>query len=270
MKKKALGKGLDALIGGGQGAIQVQRIPVDAVEPNPYQPRTHFPENEIEELAATIKEKGVLQPILVRPHGRGYQLVSGERRLRAAKKAGLKVIPAVVRAFTQRDMLEVALVENLQRSDLNPIEEATAYERLMKEFGYTQEEVAQRVGKSRSAVANILRLLRLPREVRKALAEGEITEGHARALLSLGKKEEILKAFRRMKSKRTTVREVERTAGRKRDPNIERLEKRLQRHLGLPVRVTYRGGKGSVTVRYSSLDELDALLERLGLPREFD
>ncbi|WP_038055025.1 ParB/RepB/Spo0J family partition protein [Thermus amyloliquefaciens] len=266
MSKKAsgLGRGLEALLPKGTGGVV--RLPLSAIRPNPHQPRRRFSQEGLEELAASIREKGLLQPLLVRPKGEGYELVAGERRLRAAELAGLREVPVVIRDLTDQEAMEVALVENLQREDLTPLEEARGYQALL-DLGLTQEEVARRVGKARSTVANALRLLHLPEEVLQALEEGRISAGHARALLML-EPEDRLWGLREILDKGLSVRQAEAlrerlVRGERKVQEPSPLSLELSRHLGLPVRVV-GGRKGKVVIHYRSLEELEALLARLG------
>lgn len=264
-KPSGLGRGLEALLPKTPGGVV--RLPLTAIRTNPQQPRRRFSQESLEELAASIREKGLLQPLLVRPKGEGYELVAGERRYRAAQMAGLGEVPVLIRDLSDQEALELALVENLQREDLNPVEEARGYQALLA-MGLTQEEVAKRVGKARSTVANALRLLQLPKEALEALERGEISAGHARALLML-EPEDRLWGLREILEKGLSVRQAEalrerllreRTPRPREDPPLA-LE--LSRHLGLPVRVV--GGKrGKVVIHYRSLEELEALLRRLG------
>ncbi|GLV48144.1 chromosome partitioning protein ParB [Thermus sp. LT1-2-5] len=265
MSKKAsgLGKGLEALLPKSPGGAV--RLPLAAIRPNPNQPRRRFTEESLRELAASIREKGLLQPLLVRPKGDGYELVAGERRYRAALLAGLEEVPALVRDLTDQEALELALVENLQREDLSPVEEARGYQALVQ-MGLTQEEVAKKVGKARPTVANALRLLQLPEEVLAALEEGKITAGHARALLML-EPEDRLWGLKEILEKGLSVRQAEALRERlfrerkKVEPSPLALE--LSRHLGLPVRVVGEK-RGKVVIHFRSEEELALLLERLG------
>jgi ParB family chromosome partitioning protein len=262
-KASGLGKGLEALLPKSSGSAV--RLPLTAIRPNPQQPRRRFSEESLAELAASIREKGLLQPLVVRPKGDGYELVAGERRYRAAILAGLTEVPALVRDLTDQEALELALVENLQREDLTPLEEARGYQALLG-MGLTQEEVAKRVGKARSTVANALRLLQLPEEVLAALEDGRITAGHARALLML-EPEDRLWGLKEILAKGLSVRQAEalrdRLSRERKAPEPSPLALELSRHLGLPVRVV--GGKrGRVVIHYRSPEELAALLERLG------
>ncbi len=279
-KRSGLGKGLDALIPGGESRLpgnSVALLPVDAIRPNPRQPRSHFSPEALEELAASIREHGIIQPLVVAqaPDGEGYILIAGERRLQAAKKAGLTRVPALVREASEQQLLELALIENIQRADLNPLETAEAYRQLHEEFGLSHEEIARRVGKSRVAVSNTLRLLKLPPAVQKALLEGRISEGHARALLGLASAKAQQAALQTVESKRLTVRQTEelvrrlqgeRPTARPRKtaaPELRDLEARLETALGTRVRLTRSRKGGTITIYYYSDEELEALLHRL-------
>jgi ParB family chromosome partitioning protein len=280
VSRQALGRGLKALIPQAEAerGEEIKHIPVEAVEPNPYQPRRHFDEEGLAELAASIKEKGVLQPITVREKNGTFELVAGERRWRAAQIAGLSEIPAVVRELADREVMEIALIENLQREDLNPIEEAEAYAVLMEEFSLTQEEVAQAVGKGRPTVANRLRLLRLPDVVKGWIAEGRLSAGHAKILVVMdGQLAEEL--ARRCVEEGWSVRQLEeyletdqgkrRKARRFRasgasSPVIREVEERLQQVLATKVRIKDRDGKGRIEVEYYSTEELNRILDVIG------
>jgi ParB family chromosome partitioning protein len=252
-------------------------LPVEAIERNPKQPRKRFEESKLEELAASIREHGVVEPILVRKEGGRYRILAGERRWRAAQRAGLQEVPAVLREASDREALELALVENLQRTDLNAIEEAEAYEVLLEGHGLTQEAVAERVGKDRSTVANALRLLRLPEDVRDLVRGGQLDMGHARALLGLEGEEAIRKVAQRAVRERLSVRATEALVrlltlkGRKKavtpgdTPAIRALATRLQRRLGARVRVVPKSAvAGRLEVDYTSLEELDGILAKIG------
>ncbi|MCS6877739.1 MAG: ParB/RepB/Spo0J family partition protein [Geminicoccaceae bacterium] len=281
-RRRSLGMGLAALLGGdpalldpAAGGRPAQWVPIEFLRPSPLQPRRQFPEAELEELARSIRDKGLLQPLLVRPApagAPGYEIVAGERRWRAAQRAGLHELPVLVRELADREVLELALVENLQRADLGPLEEARAYRRLIEEFGHDQEEVARVVGRSRSHVANTLRLLSLPEEVARLLEEGKLTAGHARALL--GAEDPValaLEVVRRELSVRETealvrarARRRDKSAGgRQRDPDLVALERRLATRLGLPIAIRPKARGGSLTIRYSSLEQLEAVIRRL-------
>ena len=260
----------------GASSPSLQWVDIDRIRPNPQQPRRHFPEAEIEELAASIRSSGILQPVIVRRVDGGYGLVAGERRWRAAQRVGLHRIPALIREIPDERLIEVALIENLQRQDLNPIEEAEAYSALVEEHGLTQADVAERVGKQRTTVANSLRLLGLPPKVKDMVRGGVLSMGHARALLSLpGPRAQELGAD--IVSKRAlSVRETESWVSRHtedpvprpeptpRDPNVRAAEEGLQRRLGTRVKILQgRGGKGRILVEFFSPAELDRLYERL-------
>ncbi len=219
-KKGGLGKGLEALFGeldDFEKENRITTIALDLIESNPFQPRENFDEKGIEELAESIKEKGVIQPIIVREHGDKYQIVAGERRFLAAKKAGLSSIPAIIKDITDEESAEIALIENVQRKDLNPIEEALAYKRLIENFHYTQEELAKRIGKDRATIANSLRLLNLPEEIIEKIKRGLITAGHARAILSLKDEGEQKRLAEEIIEKKLSVRESERLAKNRED-----------------------------------------------------
>ena len=273
----ALGRGLDALIPRRDATpVAVIEVPLAHVRPNPYQPRRHMDDARLEELAASIREHGVLQPVLVTETLDGYQLIAGERRVRAARLAGLERIPALVRQLVDRDQLEVALVENLQRSDLDPIEEALAFRQLVEEFGLTQERVAERVGKARATVANTMRLLDLHADVQAAIGDGAITEGHGRALgglpvdgqapvlrtvlsqgLSVRQTEELVRRLREPRQPAPTP------APRRLDPDLERVETHLRERLGTKVSLTRSRSGGRIVIEYYSDEELGRLYEHL-------
>jgi ParB family chromosome partitioning protein len=287
MSKKALGKGIGALLGdledaGAGDSSGVVQVPVESLKPNTYQPRELFPESTLDELADSIREKGVLQPLLVEREGEFYSIVAGERRLRAAKKAGLKEIPVLVRNFNQHEKLEVALIENIQREDLTPVEEAKAYEQLIELSGLSQEEVARRVGKKRSTIANSLRLLKLPKDMLKSLNSGEISAGHARAILSVVDPSNRINLYNRVKEKDLSVRQTEsaasllnegikapsgKTLSEKQDAELEQIEERLIDLLGTKVKIRGNLKKGQIQVSYFSGDDLERIIEILGLKR---
>ncbi|MCS7161754.1 MAG: ParB/RepB/Spo0J family partition protein [Bacteroidia bacterium] len=284
MKPRGLGRGLGAILPIEESVIatshSVQEIPVSQIEPNPYQPRLDLKAEDLQELADSIRQHGLIQPITVRPVGDKYQLIAGERRWRAAQLAGLTHIPAYVRTADNTQLLALALVENVQRQDLNPIELALAYKRLIEECGLSQEAVAQYVGKSRPAVTNTLRLLRLPPEIQKALKEGTLSEGQARPLLALETPEAQLQIFRLIQAKGLSAREVEALVAAqtrpKRPPkaasptpaeiHLREVAHSLTYHLHAPVEIKHRAsGKGEVRIHYTSLEDLERILERLGL-----
>lgn len=280
-RNRGLGKGLSALIPEGVAAPVaeerpggVQEIPLSAIVPNPYQPRRRFRESGLQELAASIRVHGVVEPVVVRPLGGEFQLISGERRVRAARLAGLASVPAVVRACDEREMAEVALVENLQREDLSPVEEASAYQRLVEEFGWTQEAIGEKVGKSRSHIANLIRLLQLPASVLEALDNGQLSAAHGKVLLSVAEEERSRWATLAIEhgwSVADLSQRIE-AAGRSRsrpemahnaEVHLESMAAELRRRIGLPVQVKGSGQRGRVEIRYSSLAELERLVELL-------
>ncbi|WP_242344215.1 ParB/RepB/Spo0J family partition protein [Anaeromyxobacter terrae] len=252
-------------------------LPLEAIERNPEQPRKRFDEAKLEELAASIREHGVVEPILVRKEGGKYRIVAGERRWRASQRAGVREIPAIVRETSDRQAFEIALIENLQRADLNAIEEAEAYEVLASDHGLKQDEIAKRVGKERSTVANALRLLKLPEEVRDSVRQGQLDMGHARALLAIDDAEAIKRAAQKAIREGLSVRATEalvRSLGRKESdrpastsesPAVKALGQRLQRRLGARCRVVPKSAvAGRLEIEYSSLDELDGILAKIG------
>jgi len=278
--KKALGLGIDALI----PDISVKdttdgafiELEIDRIVPNRYQPRKNFDDKELLELAESVKSQGILQPLLVREADMDYELVTGERRLRAARQAGLATVPVLVRDLSDAETLEISIVENIQRENLNPIEEAEAYHRLITEFGLTQEAVAERVGKSRSAVANLLRLRQLPKAIMKNIRGGDLSMGHARALLSLPTVKQQMMACRRMIQKQLSVRQTEALVKRllrqpkspKKAPDeldtyLQSLSEELSLHFGTRVRIVRRGKKGSVQIDFFSAKDLDRLIRLL-------
>jgi ParB family chromosome partitioning protein len=280
MEKKALGRGLDALLPTTKPAPmpelpEVQHLRIDAIVPNRYQPRQTFPPQELAELAASLKQSGLLQPVLVRRKGDGmYELISGERRWRAAREAGLETIQAMIRNCSDEESILLALVENLQREDLNPIEMARAYQRMMNEFGLTQDIVAQRVGCERSSVANAVRLLQLPVEVQHLIDTDQLSAGHAKVILGLASPAEQLRVAHLAVSRNLSVRETEhilssgliarkRHAKELRRSPFSDVEERLQKRLGTKVSVLNGRRGGKVIIHYFSSAELDGLLEQL-------
>jgi len=274
--RRALGKGLAQLIGE-QADAAPSEVAVDAIRPNANQPRVHFDDDALQELAASIREVGILQPIIVRPLTEGtYELIAGERRWRASQLAGLATIPVIIRSAGRQDSLEWALIENIQREDIAPLECARAYRRLVDEFGLTQEEVADKVGKSRVTVTNTMRLLRLPQRIQDGLAAGRITEGHARAILGAGSGpaqlalyDKILKQGLTAKDAeagaRTTMAKPRKAKAALRDPDMLRLEEALSERLGTTVRIKPSGRGGEIVVPYYSDEDLERLTEELGV-----
>lgn len=286
MRKRGLGKGLEALIpvhpevSSEKDTHNVVEIPVEQIEPNVFQPRKTFDEEKLDELAASIKENGVIQPIVVRPlAGEKFELVVGERRWRACRKVGISLIPAVVKDLSDVDLTAMALIENIQREDLNALEEAWAYRTLMQEFSLTQSELSQKVGKSRSFIANLVRLLSLPEKIRQHLANGELSVGHARALLGLPSEQQMIDLCQKILNEELTVRETEkiiknigRESLKKKTNTSKKLEtsweketlfiqEQLEELLNTKVKVNDRRGKGSIVIQYFGEEELKRILE---------
>jgi ParB family transcriptional regulator, chromosome partitioning protein len=295
-KPRRLGRGLEALISSAAPASpadgsQVQRVPVDQIRPNPYQPRKEFRPEDLAELESSLRANGLLQPISLRKASSGYELIAGERRLRAATRLGWREIPAIVKDVDDRTLLTLALVENLQRADLNPVEEAEGYQRLIKDFEFTQQQVADAVGKDRTTITNLLRLLTLPAAVRGLVASGLITAGHARALLPLDSERQVVELANETVANQLTVREVERrvraivqgdasgspataavptpTPGRSptppqatTSPQLKLLEDRLRRHLQTDVAISAAGAeRGTIRIGFYSADDLERVLD---------
>jgi ParB family chromosome partitioning protein len=279
-KKPRLGRGLDALLGAyepGQDKEELRQLPLDLLQRGKYQPRTHMDKGALEELAASIKAQGVVQPIVVRAiAGGNYEIVAGERRWRAAQLAGLETVPAVVRRIPDEAVIAIALIENIQREDLSPVEEANALQRLIDEFSMTHQRVAEAVGRSRAAVTNLLRLLTLQSDVRQLLEKGQMDMGHARALLALEGKAQS-QAARQVVDRGLSVREtenlvrrlLEKPAARKGakshvDPDVRALQQKLSDKLGAKVRIRHsRRGKGKLTIEFGNLDQLDGILAHI-------
>ncbi len=286
----ALGKGLGSLIPTSKSQNMVQKepvstekfkdnerlwhIPLSEIVPNEEQPRRFFSPEDLEDLVSSIKEHGVLQPITVmEKEDGGYEIIAGERRFRASQRAGVATIPALVRTVTKQEKLELALIENIQRQNLNPIEEAFAYQRLMEQFHLTQEQVSQKVGKSRPVIANTVRLLDLPEKIQAALMDGTLSSGKARAILSLRSEQEQMEAFESMMGQKMTVRDIEhvvmqkgaaaRKGTLKRDPNILAQEQLLEERFGAKVRISQRGERGTIVIEYHSKDELKRILDEI-------
>jgi ParB family transcriptional regulator, chromosome partitioning protein len=275
-KRKALGKGLAALLPEPEEEPRVEstdEVAVGLLEPNPLQPRTLMDPARLLELAASIRESGVVQPILVRRMGRGFQIIAGERRWRAAQQAGLATVPVTVREVADDRLLEIAIIENIQREELSPLEEAQAFQKLQQDLGLTQEEVARKVGRERSTVANALRLLRLPKEARELLAAGRLEAGHARALLAVEQAEDLIGLARETARKGLSVREVERRVSLMRTPvarkesqkdaNTRAAEERLHAALGARVEIHRRGRGGALRIAFAGEAELSRLFELL-------
>ncbi len=293
-KKRKLGRGLDSIFGANveqfldeiqenaadvPGRKEVQ-IPVSEIRPNPYQPRKEFDEKALNELADSIRQHGIFTPLLVRKSIQGYDLITGERRLRAAKMVGLETVPAIQVDFKDEEMMEIALLENVQREDLNPIEEALGYESLVKNLGYTQEKLAERVGKSREHCANMMRLLKLPDAIKEMVVAKQLTMGHVRPLLALKEEEQMMEIAQEILQKRMSVREVEKyvkqiLAGeivkpkkpaKEKDPWVRDIESRMDEKLGTQVAIS----KKEIKISYSDIDDLNRILEILGCLEEFE
>jgi ParB family chromosome partitioning protein len=279
---RKLGRGLDALIPveGEKAAIQKKEtdVAISTIVLNPEQPRKQFDQEALDELAESIKEHGIIQPLIVTEADSGYELLAGQRRLEAAKIAGLDSVPVIIRSATQQQKLEVAIIENVQRRDLNPLEEALAYRRLIDEFNLTQEDVARRVGKARASVANTVRLLQLEPRIQKAVLDGEISEGHARALLSLDGEDRV-KAFERVIAEKLSVRQTEQLSAPSEKKEAEQpqskvpgesrrftgIEEALRTRLGTKVAVSTKGKRGSIVISFFSREELERILSDLGV-----
>ena len=280
MRKRALGRGLESLIPTKEKEVfqeGYRMIPISSIKRNPYQPRDQIDESEIKELVASIREKGLIEPIIVKRSGDGFVLAAGERRLKAAHVAGFKEIPAVIRDLTDQELLEIALIENLQRRDLNPVEEARAYEQLNSKFKLTHTQIAALVGKDRSTVTNTVRLLSLPRRVVAYLREGKINAGHARALLALDDETQIIHVAERIIAEELSVRRTEvyvRNLGKKpritlaksRDPNIMMLEEELSKLLRTKVSIEWKKNRGSIIIHLLSVNDFNRIYEHLKKP----
>jgi ParB family chromosome partitioning protein len=291
-KRNVLGRGLDTLLPSNRPAAMpapapqhqgdvVREVAIELIDRNPYQTRTRFDEIALAELAESIKSSGVIQPIMVRPQPNGrFQLIAGERRWMASQKAGKKTIPCIAKNVSNEQAMEITIIENLQREDLNAMEQARAYERLGREFGLTQEQMAQRTGKDRSSVSNFLRLLKLPNEVQQMVENDKLTFGHAKALMGLDSPEAILKLAQRAAQLSMSVRQVEGAVSnlmhppeklevpeRKVDPNVREAERELERSLGVKVQITDKNGRGKIEIEYKTLEDFDRVLDVLGAKR---
>ncbi|MCR4425824.1 MAG: ParB/RepB/Spo0J family partition protein [Firmicutes bacterium] len=280
VKHRGLGRGLESLIpqmaAAEEKPVSIE-VPTDSLSPNPFQPRRSFDKDKLEELASSIRKHGLLQPIVVRPAGGGYEIIAGERRWRASQMAGLSTIPATVRELSDSEMIQVALIENLQRQDLDPMEEAHAYRRLMDEFGMTQEALSEALGRSRSAIANSVRLLNLPEEIQQIVSRGTISGGHARTLLGISDRALQERVARQVAEKGLTVRQTEelvRRLGRNvsretipprralsEDPDVAMLTHQLEERLGTRVRLSGSASKGKLEIEYYSPEDLDRIME---------
>jgi ParB family chromosome partitioning protein len=280
--KRGLGRGLSALIatGEGVGGLKFEELPVSAIRPNARQPRNSFPEAGIKELAASIREVGILQPLVVRSTQAGFELIAGERRLRAAREAGLERVPVLIRQAGENESMELALVENLQREDLSPLETAAAYQALMDGFGLTKDQLARRLGKSRAAVTNTLRLMHLPENIQTLLGDGKVSEGHARALLGLDNEEQMTELARKVGEEKLSVRKTEelvrellanplatsRAASQRRaatPAQFHEASRLIREAIELPVRVKSLRSGGKVEIRFREPQELEALVSLL-------
>jgi ParB family transcriptional regulator, chromosome partitioning protein len=290
-KRKALGRGLDSLLPSrptmspiampAQATASAQEIPIDSIDPNPYQTRRRINEAALEELAESIRASGVVQPVVLRPTANGrFQLVAGERRWHASRRAGKTTIPAVVRQISNEQAMEITIIENLQREDLNPMEQARAFERLSREFTLTQEQIASRTGKDRASIANFIRLLKLPDDVQNALEAGALSFGHGKVLLALaGFPEHLERAAREIMAKQLSVRQTEELVARLLnpqvaeqkqekpavpvDPNVREAQRSLESSLGIKVEIHDRKGKGKIILKYGSLEDFDRIVEAL-------
>jgi len=271
LKKYNLGRGLDALIPKGDNLEGYIVASINELKPNMFQPRKDFDDETISELASSIKEKGILQPLVVRTISGGYEIIAGERRWRAAQRAGITRVPVIIKEATDREVLELALIENLQREDLNPIEEAVAYQQLIDEFELTHEDVSRQIGKDRSTITNQLRLLKLPEEAKKALIAGDITAGHARAILSIESSAEAREALKAIQKQKLSVRKTEQliqniskrkkkdAKPRSDDMYIRQITDELKKSLSTQVRIVDKQGKGKIEIDYYSNEELERL-----------
>ncbi|MDD5668431.1 MAG: ParB/RepB/Spo0J family partition protein [Candidatus Omnitrophica bacterium] len=280
MEKKALGKGISALIPPGaieDNNVKITFLPIEKIKPNPYQPREDFNSQGMDDLVQSIKEKGIIQPVLVRRHGEHYELIAGERRYRAANMLNINELPAIIKDVDDKDSLELALIENIQRENLNPIEEAKAYHYLIEKFGLTQEKIAEVLGKSRAGIANFLRLLKLPLEVQKDIATGQLSIGHGKILLELDDTNRQRILSQEVISKLLSVRELEilikkekpkgsltRWKNQQTDPYVRVIEDQLQQLLGTKVRIMKKKKRGHIKIEFYSQEDFDRIARKLG------
>ncbi|MED1783320.1 ParB/RepB/Spo0J family partition protein [Brevibacillus fortis] len=279
---RGLGKGLNALITSNliEEGEQVKEVSINEIRPNPYQPRKEFEQSAIDELAQSIKEHGIIQPLIVRKSIKGYELVAGERRLRAAKVAGLKEVPVVVKAYTDQQLMEIALIENLQRENLNPLEEAEAYDKLISHHDYTQEQLAQKIGKSRPHVANMLRLLQLPEKIRKMVSAAELSMGHSRALLGVTDKKVQQQLANDVVEKGLSVRQLEELVKQlnvsretkkkkpaKNEPVLIEMEERLRSRFGTSVKIKKGTKRGKIEIDFYSQEDLERIIDMLNIEK---
>lgn len=277
MKERRLGRGLDSLLGPPPESVpasDILQVPLDQLVPNPHQPRKVFSDEEMQDLVRSIREKGILQPILVRRNGQQFEVIAGERRLRAAREVGMATLPALVKELNDEQMLEVALIENTQRADLNAIERAQAYRELMLRFQLTQDQAAGRLGLERSTVANFIRLLELPPEIQESVSRETISQGHARALLAIKDPVEQLAVARRIEKEGLSVRQVEHLARDRKRPaprspvraaQLTEMEERIRGKLGSKVRIDAHGTRGTICIEYYSLEHFEQILQKLGV-----
>lgn len=264
-EKKVLGKGLSAIFSDfKEDSENIENIPINNIKPSPYQPRDFNNESNLQELANSIKEKGVIQPIIIRKINDVYELIAGERRLKASKLAGLETIAAIVKNFSDEEAAQIALIENIQREDLNPLEEALAYKKLIENFKYTQEELAEKLGKNRATIANTLRLLNLPKQIIKLIKENKITAGHARALLSLNDEKFQIELANLIAAKKINVRDTEAIVKEKTiNFDFSEYENLLQNALKIKTKIKYSGNKGKIEINFDSKKELEDLVKKL-------
>lgn len=271
-EKKVLGKGLEALLPEKieQLSQSVVDVPIDEIIPSKYQPRLKFDKDRLQSLAKSIKKNGILQPLLLRKINDKYQIIAGERRWKAAKMAGLNTIPVIIRDVVDSQVLELALIENLQREDLNPIEEALAYKTMIEEFSLTHEELAQRIGRDRSSITNSIRLLKLPEKIRNMLIEGTLTMGHGRAIAAIDDEKLQLKLAKKITEQGLTVRAVEKLLRQQKKPkpkyidlNVKQIEEELQRALSTKVNIISKNNKGKIVIYFYSIDEFDRIYETI-------
>lgn len=275
MKKATLGRGLDALIPTDKEVNGYILADIDQIKPNSYQPRKEFDQKGIDELASSIREKGIIQPLVGRRLGNHYEIIAGERRWRAAQKAGLRKVPIILKNASDSEVLEIALIENLQREDLNPIEEAIAYEQLIGDFGLTHEEISRRIGKDRSTITNQIRLLKLHDLIKRAITDGEISAGHARAMLGIESQSKALEILELIKRNRLSVRQTEKIVqglikereDRKEpayiDPFLNDVIQQLKKALGTQIKIVDRNGKGKIEIEYYSLEDLERIIDSI-------
>ncbi len=263
-EKKVLGKGLSAIFSDfSEDSENIENISVDDIKPSPYQPRINENNESLEDLARSIKEKGVIQPIIVRRTKDGFELIAGERRLKASKLSGLQTIPAIVKNFSDEEAAQIALIENIQREDLNPLDEALAYKKLIENFNYTQEELSEKLGKNRATIANTLRLLNLPKNIIELIKTNKITAGHARALLSLDDESYQIELANLIVEKKLNVRDTEaKVRTQKAQLDFSQYEKKLNNVLNIPVKIKFSGKKGKIEITFKTKEELENLLNK--------